>query len=78
MSTPTTTLLLDHALKTLGALLIAASLGLSTWALKSINEHEARLVRVETRNEEIYRVLASMAADIREIKSDLKHVKTSQ
>ena len=65
-------MLLDDAMKTLGGILLAISVALSSWALYQIYLHESRLVRVETKTEEVYRVLTEIRTDIREIKIEVK------
>ena len=41
----------DGVLKILTAIVLAASIGISSWALNSVVAHEGRIIRVETRQD---------------------------
>ena len=60
---------IDRALQTVGGLLLIVSTALCGWAWTRIEAHEGRIIRIETQ-------VDGIGASLKEIKDDLKEIKT--
>ena len=63
---------IDRVLQTVGGLLLTICIGISSWALNTVQAHEGRIIRLETEITGVREILKEMKTDLKEIKQDVR------
>ncbi len=65
-------LTIDRVLQTVGGLLLTICIGISSWALNTVQAHEGRIIKLETEMNGLREILKEIKTDIKEIKMDVR------